>query len=91
MNINWKVRLKNPLWWIGLLGVIFTAMGVSPEMLTDWGILWENLVALARNPFLLASVIAAVIGYNTDPTTAGLGDSALAMTYSVPKKDGGNG
>lgn len=87
MRINWKVRLKNPLWWIGLLGVICTAMGVSPEMFTDWSILWENLLALLKNPFLLGSVVVAIIGYNTDPTTSGMSDSARALTYSTPHKD----
>ena len=27
MKINWKVRIKNPYFWVGLLGVILSAMG----------------------------------------------------------------
>ena len=87
MKINWTVRLKNPLWWIGLAGVICTAMGVSPEMFTDWGILVDNFKALLGNPYLLVSVIVAVIGYNTDHTTAGLGDSQRALGYVKPYRE----
>ena len=87
MKINMLVRIKNPWFWVGLVGIILTAMGVSPEMLTSWGILWDNLVALVQNPFMLGSVVLAVLGVFVDPTTAGTGDSALAMTYTKPKKD----
>nr|DAE09652.1 MAG TPA: holin [Myoviridae sp. ctjhW4] len=41
MNINWKVRVKNIYFWIGLVGVIFTAVGANPAMLTSWTILVE--------------------------------------------------
>ena len=87
MKINWKVRIKNVTWWIGLLGVILTAMGISPEMLTDWGIVVENFKNFISNPFLLGSVIVAIIGYNNDPTTSGLSDSQRALSYEKPYKD----
>lgn len=29
-------RFKNPYFWVGLLGVIFTAMGVDATTLTTW-------------------------------------------------------
>lgn len=87
MKINLRVRIKNPWFWVGLVGIILTAMGVSPEMLTSWGILWDNIVALVQNPFMLGSVAIAVLGVFVDPTTAGAGDSAQALTYTKPKKD----
>lgn len=86
MKLNIPVRLKNPWFWIGLVGIIFTAMGVSPEMFTSWDILWENLMDLVKNPFMLSSVVLSVLGVFIDPTTAGVGDSAQAMTYTKPKK-----
>jgi phi LC3 family holin len=87
MKLNLKVRMKNPWFWIGLGGIIFTAMGVSPEMLTSWDILWDNIVALVQNPFMLGSVAIAIVGVFIDPTTSGASDSSLAMTYKIPKKD----
>lgn len=86
MKINIPVRLKNPWFWVGVVGIILTAMGVSPEMFTSWDIVWANLVALVKNPFMLGSVALSVLGVFVDPTTNGVGDSAQAMTYSKPKK-----
>lgn len=85
MKLNLTVRAKNPWFWVSLGGVILTAMGVSPEMLTSWGAVMDALVNLITNPFMLGSVIIAVMGVVIDPTTAGVGDSNNAMTYTKPK------
>lgn len=84
--INWKVRVKNPYFWLGLIAVILAAIGVSPESLTSWGILADQIKALLGNPFALGCVVMGVIGYINDPTTSGLSDSEQALTYSKPKK-----
>lgn len=85
MKLNFKVRAKNPYFWIGLLGVIFTAMGVSTETLTSWDAVLNSLITLINNPYMIISVVVAVLGIFIDPTTSGLGDSASALTYSSPK------
>lgn len=87
MKINIPVRMKNPWFWVGIVGIIFTAMGVSPEMFTSWGILWEHILELVKNPFLLGSTALSLLGVFVDPTTSGVMDSKLAMTYSKPHKD----
>lgn len=87
MNINWKVRIKNPYFWIGLLGVILAAMGVNAEMFTSWQAVIDQAKAFISNPYMIGSVFMAVLGQILDPTTAGLKDSIQALEYSVPKKD----
>ena len=87
MKINFLVRAKNPWFWVGLFGTIMAAMGVSPEMFTSWGTVWEAVVNLFSNPFMLVSVVLAVLGVFVDPTTAGVGDSTRAMTYTTPNKE----
>lgn len=87
MKINVKVRAKNPWFWIGLLGVILTAMGISPETLTSWEAVYVALQNLISNPFMLGSVFVAVLGVFVDPTTNGMTDSKQALTYTEPKKD----
>ena len=87
MKLNFTVRAKNPWFWISLGGVILTAMGVSPEMFTSWGAVVEALKGLISNPFMLGSVIVAILGVLVDPTTAGLGDTNQAMSYTTPRKD----
>ena len=87
MKINIPVRFKNPWFWVGLGGVILSAMGVSPEMFTSWGAVWEAIVGLFSNPFMLVSVVLAVLGVFVDPTTAGIGDSKRALSYKSPVKE----
>lgn len=87
MKINWKVRVKNPYFWIGMLGVILTAMGVSPEMFTSWAAVGNQLLEFISNPFMIGSVISAVLGVLVDHTTSGISDSSQALTYIKPKEN----
>ena len=85
--INWKVRIKNPYFWIGLIATILAAVGISPECLTSWAILWEKIMSLLGNPFAVGCMFIAIIGYVNDPTTKGISDSKQALEYSKPKVD----
>lgn len=87
MKINIPVRLKNPWFWIGLIGTILAAMGVNVEMFTTWAAVWDAIVTLFTNPFQLGCVILAVLGVFVDPTTNGLKDSTQALGYTSPKKE----
>ena len=87
MKINIPVRFKNPWFWVGLGGVILSAMGVSPEMFTSWGAVWEAMVNMVSNPYMLVSVVLAVLGVFVDPTTAGISDSKRALSYKYPVKE----
>lgn len=75
--MNLKERLKNPYFIIGLVGVIFTSAGIDFEMMTNWDIFFDNIFAIFKNPFLLASVIGAVIGVFVNPTTKGFTDKEV--------------
>ena len=85
--MNWKVRLRQPYFWVGLVGIILTAMGVNAESLTSWQAVYDAFIGLVSNPFMLGSVFMAVLGVFVDPTTSGVTDSKQALTYSTPKKD----
>lgn len=87
MKINIPVRFKNPWFWVGLCGTILAAMGVSPEMFTSWGAVWEAFVNMVGNPYMLVSVVLAVLGVFIDPTTSGISDSKRAMSYKSPAKE----
>lgn len=81
--MNIQERFKNPYFVIGLAGVIFSAAGIDFESLTNWSILWHNILNILGNPFLLASVIVAIIGVFVDPSTKGFKDEA----YRVDEDD----
>ena len=50
MKLEWKKRLTNPWFWVGLVGVVLTATGANPEMLTSWQVLCDEVKALFANP-----------------------------------------
>lgn len=92
-SINWRVRIKHPAFIVGVLGAVASPIlayyGAAPADLTTWSGLWGMIVNTVSNPFLLGSVVMAVLnflGVLTDHTTAGLSDSAQALTYQAPKK-----
>ncbi|MGT2716550.1 phage holin [Streptococcus respiraculi] len=74
--INWKVRLRNPRFWVALLSAVALlaqqiGLNVFPEN-------WKEVL----NTVL---TVLAIVGIVEDPTTAGLSDSERAMNYEEPK------
>ncbi|MFR5670136.1 MAG: phage holin, partial [Acutalibacteraceae bacterium] len=90
-NINWKVRLKNPTFWIqlviALVSPILVGLGVQWQDMTTWAALWDALCNAVSNPVIVVSVIGSVWACITDPTTKGTADSRLALSYTTPKED----
>ena len=70
-----KNRVKNPYFWLGLGGVIFSAAGVDFKTLTSWNLLGNALLDILANPVAVVAVSAAVIGVVVDPSTKGLKDN----------------
>ena len=91
MKINWRVRAKNPTFWLGVIGAVGAPVlaytGMSAADLTTWDSVWSLAARVAANPYLLASVglsVLSVLGVVSDPTTAGVADSERAMGYDEP-------
>ena len=77
MNINLKLRLKYKAFWVALVGLVVLLsqqLGVK---------IFPDNIADITNTILAIGVLGGVID---DPTTAGLGDSAQALTYEAPKE-----
>jgi phi LC3 family holin len=91
MNINWKARFKNPVWWAEVAASVvlpmLAAIGLSWADMTTWEALWEAVKTAVANPVVVVAMGVSLWNAITDPTTAGLGDSVLAMTYKAPRKD----
>lgn len=92
MKINWKVRLKNPVFWVNIvLSVILPILahlGMNWEDLTTWAALGGVFLSAVQNPVIMAAVAVSVWNAINDPTTAGLSDSKNALTYTEPKAKG---
>ena len=91
MKINWKVRIKNPLWWVQIAAALLLPMlayfGLAWEDMTSWGALRDVWLRAIQNPVVLLSVLVSVFNAITDPTTAGVGDSRRALGYKTPNRD----
>ncbi|MBR3802486.1 MAG: phage holin [Clostridia bacterium] len=81
MKINWKVRLKQPSFWIATIPVVITfvysvlaLVGIAPSITQD----------TVQNLFLALVAVLAQFGIVVDPTTKGVSDSDRAMKYDKP-------
>ena len=84
-NINWIVRIKNKAFWIAIIPAILLLIQVVAAVFgytLDLGDLGNKLLAVVNAVF----GVLVTLGIVTDPTTAGIGDSEQAMTYTEPKK-----
>lgn len=85
-NINWIVRIKNKNFWISLIPAVLLLVQVVAAVFgftLEPGELGDKLLAVVNALF----AVLTILGIVTDPTTAGVGDSKLAMTYTKPKED----
>lgn len=86
--INWKVRFKNPVFWVQVIVAvvlpILAYLGLSWDDMTSWEALGGIFVEAVKNPVILVSVVVSVWNAINDPTTKGLNDSFMAMTYDEP-------
>lgn len=83
--INWKVRLKNKNFWLSIIPATLLLVQVVASVFGlkfDFGDLGNKLIAVVNAAFAFLSILGIV----ADPTTEGIGDSTLAMTYEVPKR-----
>ena len=83
--INWKVRWKNKNFWIALIPAVLLLIQLVADLFgfrLELGEIGDKLLAIVNAIF----AILAILGIVTDPTTEGIRDSSLAMTYEIPKQ-----
>lgn len=83
--INWTVRIKNKAFWLALIPALLLLIQAVAAVFgysIDMGDIGNKLIAVVNALF----GVLAILGIVTDPTTAGVGDSSQAMTYTAPKK-----
>ena len=88
--MNLKVRIKNPVFWVQLILAIIAPVGayfgLTGADMTTWGLVWKTIVAAVSNPYVVVMVLVSVWNALNDPTTCGITDSTLAMSYDKPSK-----
>lgn len=92
MQINWRVRFKNPTFWIQIITLtvltMLSGVGARWEDMTSWPLFMDTLAAAIMNPVTVVAVLAAWWTAITDPTTKGTSDPlhTLAMDEPEPTK-----
>lgn len=82
--VNWRVRIKNKNFWLAVIPAFLLLIQLVADLFgfhLELGTIGDKLLAIVNAVFALL----AILGIVNDPTTAGLQDSALAMTYTTPK------
>ena len=85
MKINWIVRIKNKNFWLAVIPATLLLVQVVAAVFgykLDLGDLGNKLLAVVNAAFTVLSILGII----TDPTTKGISDSELTMTYIKPKE-----
>ena len=84
-KINWKVRVSNKMFWLTIVPAVLLlvqAVAAVFGFALDVGEIGNKLLTVINAAF----GVLAILGVVTDPTTAGVADSAQALTYNTPKE-----
>lgn len=88
MDINWQVRIHNPVWWaqvfLAIASPILAYYGINFKDFTTWESVFNTLLNALKNPYVLGLIAINVINTINDPTTKGFSDSQRALHYVVP-------
>lgn len=84
MHINWKIRLKNKVFWLTIIPAMLLLIQVTAALFgadIDLGDLGNKLLDVVNAAF----GVLAILGIVTDQTTEGISDSEQALNYEKPK------
>lgn len=86
MEINWLVRIKNKVFWVALIPaalLLVQAVAAVFGYSLDLSAFGDKLLNVVEAVF----AVLVILGIVADPTTEGLSDSKLALSYSRPTRD----
>lgn len=67
-----KEKIRNPYFWLAVVGLIFSASGIDFNTLTSWSLLGQALFSIVSNPVSIVAVITAFLGIWNDNSTKGM-------------------
>ena len=82
MKINFKARLKNPVFWTTIIPALATCIYT---ILGCFGVVPTISEETVINGLMALITALTMLGVLVDPTTKGLGDSERAMGYNEPQ------
>ena len=91
MNFNFKVRAKNPLFWIAnivaVLVYIGGYLGVKGTDVTSWDKLFSIVGDIVANPYLIVMIVVTFVTTAISYTDKGIRDTGIVQTYTKPRDD----
>ena len=84
--INWKVRIKNKQFWVSLIPAL-AILAQAIAAVFGYTLNLDEMVGKILQVVSAVFAVLAILGVVVDPTTAGVGDSARAMSYDEPWAD----
>ena len=83
-SINWKIRFKKKSFWVAIISAIALFINnITQAVGLDYSSQVEQGVSILTSILTVLAGIGVVI----DPTTAKLGDTGIAQTYSKPRDE----
>ena len=65
-------KLKNPYFYLSIVGLLFASAGIDFNTLTSWQLLGEALISILNNPVSVVAVLTALVGIWNNNDTPGL-------------------
>ena len=91
MNFNFKVRAKNPLFWIAnvvaVLVYIGGYLGVKGTDVTSWDKLFSIVGDVVANPYLIVMIIVTFVTTAISYTDKGFRDTVFVTELNKPRDD----
>lgn len=84
MKINWKLRLQNK---VTLVALITLVISIVYQILNMVGVIPQIDQQTILDVCCRIIDVLALLGIVVDPTTKGVSDSHLALSYDEPKDD----
>ena len=84
--INWTVRFKNKSFWLSFVPAVLLLAQVAAALF-GFELELDGIAARLLDAVNALFAVLALLGIVTDPTTAGVADSAQALGYTEPKKE----
>ena len=86
MKINWKVRVKNKMFWLALVPAVL----LISQIIAGWfgyNVAADLIGAEAEKIINAVFGLLVLLGIVNDNTVAGLSDSKQALRYDKPRDD----
>ena len=83
---NWKVRLASKAFWVAIIPALLLLVQAIAAVF-GYTLALDGIEARLLDLVNAVFAVLVILGIVNDPTTAGLSDSKLAMSYTKPKED----